>query len=236
VGTHRKIDAVVEWGAVTSFEHTLVQLGPNDESAGSVLRPDGELALDHGELLLGRDVMDTQVVDVGGSRLARVGDVLLTRLIDERLLVGAVDVGFGAVCRRLGLGFIAERMPSKDIAWDDLHLTSKQGHRVQLRAPKALVHRLNEQELAVLLSRVSVDAGADVLATVEPTVAGAILAGSHPELARKLMSALEDPRVEPALDTLSAEQARRLRFLRAEPPPRRFLRHRPRGRRPGPVS
>lgn len=233
VRTRRRVTALVEWDAVTSFEHTLVQLGTTAPITRIDADIQGDLPLEHGELLLGRDVLDTQVVDVAGSRLARVGDILLTRADDERLLVGAVDVGFGAVCGRLGLGAIARRFRSEDIAWSDLHLTSARGHQVQLRTPKAVVHRLDDRELAVLLSRVSVSAGADVLAAVAPTRAGAALAGSHPDLARKLMGALEQPQLDPAIDALPAAQAHRLRRLRAEPSRRRLQRHRrPRDRTP----
>lgn len=236
VGTRHRVSALVDWDAVTSFEHTLVQLGPAGTIEPTDLSLQGQLPLKHGELLLGRDVLDTQVVDLAGSRLARVGDILLTRLVSEQLLVGAVDVGFGAVCRRLGLGFAADHFATEDIAWADLHLTSARGHRVQLRTAKGAVHRLDDHELAVLLSRVSVSAGAEVLATVKPALAGAALAGSRPELARKLMAALDEPRLDPALDTLPTETAHLLRRLRSQPQPRRFLRHRRRNDRSVPVD
>ena len=45
-------------------------------------------ALRDDELLLLRDVLDTQVVDVVGQRLARVADVVLTRTADDRLELG----------------------------------------------------------------------------------------------------------------------------------------------------
>lgn len=53
-------------------------------------------------LLLGRDVLDTQVFDIAGKRLARVGDVRLEEDQGTLRAVG-VEVGVGAVMRRLGL-------------------------------------------------------------------------------------------------------------------------------------
>ena len=50
-------------------------------------------ALDPDEILLVRDVLDTQIVDVVGQRLARVADVLLARRPDAALEPVGVEVG-----------------------------------------------------------------------------------------------------------------------------------------------
>lgn len=136
-----------------------MQLGPVGHITEISSDSNGELPLGEGELLLGRDVLDTQVVDIAGLRLARVGDILLTRLPDDRLEVGAVDVGFGSICRRLGLSWPAEHMNEEPLGWGSIHLTSARGHQVQLVTSKAAMHRLDGQELAALLSRLSVASG-----------------------------------------------------------------------------
>ena len=56
-----------------------------------------------------RDVLDTQIIDLVGQRLARVADVVLTRTADDRLELVGVEVGFGGVLRRLGLRRLAAR-------------------------------------------------------------------------------------------------------------------------------
>jgi hypothetical protein len=226
VGTRRRIHRFVDWDTVDAFSPDLVQLAPEVAEADLDATFADDLPLDHGELLLGRDVLDTQVVDVTGGRLARVGDVLMTRLDDGRLLVGAVDVGFGAVCRRLGLHTLAVRLGDEAVGWDALHLTSARGHRVQLRTSKAAMHRLDEQELAQLVSRLSVAAGAEVLGAVNASKAGAALARSGTDVAAPLMVELSGEQLDRALDTLPNEEARQLRSIRARPRRRRFLRHR----------
>jgi sporulation protein YlmC with PRC-barrel domain len=79
---------------------------------------DTELGL--GAALLTRDVLDTQIVDVGGRRVTRVADVMLAER-DGRLRVTGVDVGAGAVLRRLGLRRIGARMGERRLPWDELH-------------------------------------------------------------------------------------------------------------------
>jgi magnesium transporter len=60
---------------------------------------DGEPRAD---LYLARDLLDAQVVDIAGQRLARVGEIELA-LRGTELRAIAVDVSLGAVLRRLGL-------------------------------------------------------------------------------------------------------------------------------------
>jgi hypothetical protein len=70
--------------------------------------------------LLVRDVLDTQIVDVAGHRVTRVADVMLAEL-DGRLRVVGVDVGAGAVIRRLGLRRLGARLAERRLPWDELH-------------------------------------------------------------------------------------------------------------------
>jgi len=90
VGSRQHLSHLLPWSAVESFEHSGVQLrdvGPVD----SFIVDSSALPLEDEELLVGRDVLDTQIVDVVGHRMAQVSDVLLTRLPDGRLEVAAVE-------------------------------------------------------------------------------------------------------------------------------------------------
>ena len=167
--------ALPAWDTVEQFRPDRVVLAV-EPVAGGELGP--------GEILLVRDVLDTQVVDVVGQRLARVADVLLTRTHDGRLELVGVDVGFGGVLRRLGL----RRMPAgKDIvAWSDLHLASERGHAVQLSTPRAAVHRLDARGLAALVSRLNVDAATEVLAARDPQLAADAVRAVHPKVAARI--------------------------------------------------
>lgn len=117
------VELVLPWTAVANFHAGQVVLGA-DQAAALSLGPD--------EMLLGRDVVDTQIVDVVGQRLARVADVVFVQTPDSRLEVLGVEVGFGGVLRRLGLGRIVPGFGNDVVAWSDLHLTSDRGHLVQL--------------------------------------------------------------------------------------------------------
>ncbi len=227
VGTRRRTTHLIPWSAVASFEHSLV-LVRDVGDLGRFAVAAGPLPLEPGELLLRRDVLDTQVVDVVGHHLARVSDVLLTRVPDRRLEVAAVDVGVGAVLRRLGLARLGERIPERALDWRDLHLTSDRGHRVQLATPAAAVHRLDARALAELLTRLDVESATDVMLAVGTERTAGAVARAHPDVAGRLLRALEPGVAGEVLETLPEESARRYRDALSARSPltrRRFRRH-----------
>jgi sporulation protein YlmC with PRC-barrel domain len=149
----------VPWSAVASFaEDVVVTADPiEDEIFGN-------------ELLLARDVLDTQIFELGGRRLTRVADIELAWR-DRGLRVVGVDIGAAPLLRRLGLGVFAWRAASKVIPWNELHLTSVRGHTVQLDTPTSRVYTLTEEELAELGVRLAPHAKSRLYARIRPSAA-----------------------------------------------------------------
>lgn len=176
------------------------------------------------ELLLHRDVLDTQIVDVAGRRVARVADILLARRRDRSLEVAAVEVGFAAVLRRLGIPPWLARSRADTVAWGDLHLTSARGHEVQLVTPRSAVHLLDARELALLVSRLDVDSAADVLTSRGPSVAADVLRISGPVVGDHLLRAMTDAAAADVVAAMPAAHASRWRRLLGRP---RLARGRP---------
>ncbi len=168
--------------------------------------PPGGDAADTDLLLLGRDVLDVQVVDTNSRRLARVGEVDLAW--DEGVLrVIAVDVGGRAILRRLGLGRLAGRASRDAIDWAGVHLASGAGHPLQLASPSAAVHRLDPADLAELLARLPVARGAEVLDATEDARATAALCAVHPELGADLIEVLPTASAVELLEQMPADEA-----------------------------
>jgi len=198
----RRHDAelVLPWTAVANFHAGQVVLGADEFSVAHELEPD--------EILLGRDVLDTQIVDLVGQRLARVADVLLARRPDSRLECLGVEVGFSGVLRRLGLGRVTPEPGEDVVAWSDLHLTSDRGHLVQLATPRAAVHRLDARGLAALVSRVDTDAATEILAARDPGLVAEVVRVSHPDVGERMLRAMPDTaaaRIVAAMPTEHAE-------------------------------
>lgn len=204
---------LIAWHDVASFEHTVVHLRPGARPVPFDASP-SPVAAD--ELLLVRDVLDTQIVDVVGRRVQRVGDVLLVRTDGGRIEAVAVDVGPAPVLRRLGLRTRADRMREQAVDWRDLHLTSARGHAIQLAVPSAALHRLDERELAHLIALLATGLAADVVATVPPERAAAALDASHPEVGARVALALSDAAAGPVLEEMPHDAAHHLRGLRRD--------------------
>jgi hypothetical protein len=163
-------------------------------------------------------VLDTQIVDVAGQRLARVADVVLTRTPDERLELVGVEVGMGAVLRRLGLRRLATRAGDDVVAWADLHLTSERGHAVQLATPRAAVHHLDAAGLAALVAHLDTPAAVAVLADAEPEVAAGAVLGSHPTVGERVLRAMPGDTAAEIVGAMPDEHAHRWRHRLATTP------------------
>lgn len=222
IGHHSRIEAIVPWARVSAFEHTAVTISGGEPSTTT-----GEPAvpeLEPDELLLVRDVLDTQIVDVAGRRVQRVGDVLLTRLDDGALEAAAVEVGTAPVLRRIGLQRWAEALDEQAVDWRDLHLTSARGHAIQLQVPAAALHRLDAAGLAHLLALLPTAHAAEVVARVDPDRGAGAIEGSDLEVGTRIALALGEPTAGEVIGRLPGEQAGQLHRLRHERAVRRRFR------------
>ena len=221
-------DVLLPWAAIESFEHTgLLIRGGHDPTPYEC--PANASALGDDEILLVRDVLDTQIVDVKGKRLARVADVVLTRRADARLEVVGVEVGLGALLRRLGLRRLAAHLGEDVVAVTDLHLTSERGHTVQLATAGSAVHQLDAAGLAALVSRLDIESATEVLAASGPHVAADVVRAADPTVGERLLRAMPNNAVEKIVAAMPVKHASHWRGRLAHTPTlrgRRFLRSR----------
>jgi len=186
----------VEWSDLRDIDEDRVELR-------TVGRPTGQPPRDD-ELLLARDVLDTQVFDIAGKRLARVGDVRLA-LDDGILRVVGVEVGAGALLRRIGLRRLARRFPENPIAWSGVHLATVRGHALQLTSPAA--RRLSPSDLAELLGHLPTGRGANLLEGLPAGVAADALSHARPHLGGRLVRAIAPHRAAPIVGEMPSDDA-----------------------------
>ena len=173
-----------------------------------------------GEVLLAKDVMDHQVVDLDGRQVIRAADLYLAQVGEQFLLVG-LDVSLYTLLRRLGPRKLQARpTPERVIDWDAVapfgdELTSSPS-AVHLRASDEKLRRLAPGELADLLedlgraerrdllSRLGEDTAADALEEMDPDELEALLREAAPGQAAALVAAMEPDEAVDALRDLSA--------------------------------
>ena len=172
-----------------------------------------------GELLLARDVLDHQLVDVDGVQVIRAADLYLAPTQGRIRLVG-VDVSAQTLLRRLGPARLRTRpTPERVIDWAAIQPFGTPTSAVRLRTSHEGLHRLRPGELAdlledlgreqqqELLEALEPEEAADALEEMDPEELESLLRGAEPEQAARLVATMEtDEAVDALRDLLDDER------------------------------
>jgi CBS domain-containing protein len=191
------------------------------------------------EVLLKKDVLDRQLINVDGARLVRANEIELTRLEGWYRVVG-VDVSLRGLVRRVVPRVLAGRLGAGDfVDWASIEPFTGHLPTVRLRVPHPKLAKLHPAELADLVEAASHDEGEEIMAAVaadperEADVfeeleeshqrefvedrsdeeIAELLARMETDDAADLVLQLPEERREDVIGLLSSFQARRLRTL-----------------------
>ncbi len=172
-----------------------------------------------GEVLLARDVLDKQLVDIEGRRVVRANDAQLA-LRHGRLGIVAVDVSPSAIVQRLlPRSWRRRGQTRKLIDWADVEVFAGQLPAVKLKVPHDRLARLHPVEIAKIVDHLSYRQGAellesldaetaaDALEEVSPARQADILEGMDPERAADILEEMEPDDAADALGELDEETA-----------------------------
>ena len=176
-----------------------------------------------GEVLLAKDVLDHQLVDVDGVQVIRAADLYLAEVLGRIRLVGA-DVSTSTLLRRLGpRRWRPLPTPDRVIDWAAIQpfgepTDSVDGAtQVRLKTTHEGLHRLRPGELAdlledlrrderqELLAALSADEAADALEEMQPDDLEQLLRESDPDEAARFLAAMEPDEAVDALRDLPAD-------------------------------
>ena len=158
------------------------------------------------DILINRDLLDKQIVDINGAKLVRVNDLEL-RDVKGRLCLVAADIGLRGLLRRLGLERQGEKLLSlfgsqlahKLIAWHYVQTIEPKLNRLTLTVSRQKVAGLHPADLAQIISEVSqkertaifgsldVDTAAEALHELEPQVQADIIDDMSKERASDIL-------------------------------------------------
>ena len=201
--------------SVASITHGLVTLS----SARLDLR---EFTRRQGEVVLARDVLDHQLVDVDGRQVIRAADLYLAPVGEDFRLVG-VDVSLMTLLRRLGpKAWRTRPTPERVIDWDAVtpfggELMSgpatvrlrQSDEELQRLQPTDLAHLLEDLDRFArkeLLERLDRETAADALEEMDPGELRALLREAEPAYAAGLVASMEPDEAVDALRDLSAPE------------------------------
>ncbi len=184
-------------------------------------------------LLLERDLLDQQIIDVDGRKVVRVNDVNLTWEPDADgvhaagLRIDEVEVGVRGAARRLLHGLpqmallgISERMSGNAIPWSCVDLIERDpGRRVRLKIGQERLAKLHPSDIAEILEDLAPaereavftslpeETAAETLEEIEPRLQKELLQGMDSEKAADILGEMDPGAAADVLAELSEEHS-----------------------------
>lgn len=206
VGGLRGHNVFVPWEAVRELSAQDVRLASSRLDLRPFERRDGEL-------LVSRDVLDKQIVDVRGRRVVRVNDVELAPdpLSAGGWRVAGADVSAGGfiarVLPRSVQTTVRRRLPSATIPWDQVQFFASNVPGVRLRVDYSNLARIHPADLAELIADLSYRQGEEVLASLDDPTAADVLENLPSGLQSAVLAALAGERAGDILDEMDPDMA-----------------------------
>lgn len=175
------------------------------------------------EILLKRDILDTQIVDTQGFRVVKVNDLKLAQIKGTARLIG-VDISLHGLLRRLGVAWLSRVLPGKVeeriIPWNYVEPVQvvRAGVTGQL-APVVATSGSTALGIGGVIPQVQLNVShtklaelrpadiADILEQLDAEEAGAVLGRLSPAMAADALNEVEYPLQSEILSELDPERA-----------------------------
>jgi CBS domain-containing protein len=160
-----------------------------------------------GEVLLARDVLDKQLIDVDGKRVVRVNDVQIIDAAGEWRVTGA-DVSLQGLWRRLApSGFVGTNRPVEVLDWADVGYLATDAATVQLKSSRGKLARLHPVEIARLAEALSYHHGSEVVESLDDETAAETLEEMPAETQARILGDMDEERAADILEWMSPDEA-----------------------------
>ncbi len=158
-------------------------------------------------VLLERDLLDQQIIDVHGHKVVRVNDVDLVWEVEHdsvcKLRIAEVEVGLRGAVRRLLKGLpnrfveaVAHRFQPRVIPWEFVDLIDRDpARRVRLKVEQDRLSHMHPSDIADILEDLAPAERDAVFTSLNEEVAAEALEEVDPKLQRSLLEHMESSRV-----------------------------------------
>jgi len=219
----RRGDAIlIPWDQVNLFNRRVISANIRAEFASPA-------SLVPTDILICRDLLDKQIVDINGAKLVRVNDLKFGDVSGKTCLVAA-DVGLRGILRRLGvemkgerfLSFFRSTLSHNLIGWNVLQTIEPKLTRLTLTVSRQKVGSLHPADLAEIISEVSqkqrtalfgsldVETAAEALHELEPRVQAEIIDDLSKEHASDILEQMPPDEAADVLGDLPEKKAQEL--------------------------
>ena len=172
-----------------------------------------------GMLLLERDLLDQQIIDVYGRKVVRVNDVDIHEEIGGEhitLKLSAVDVGARGAIRRLLKGVVPasalrtmmHKIPPRMIPWEFVDLIETDpARRVKLKIALDRLSTLHPADIADIVEELAPAEREAVFQTLDEEVAAQTLEEMDPKLQVSVLSSLDSDRAADIVEEMDPDAA-----------------------------
>jgi Mg/Co/Ni transporter MgtE len=170
-------------------------------------------------LLLDRDLMDQQIIDVHGRKVVRVNDVSLLWLPQEcgnEMRAIEVEIGTLGAMRRLLKGVatrrtierITKKIPSRAIPWDFVDLIEVDpARRVRLKISHERLAQFHPSDLADILEDLAPVQREAIFNQLDEEVAAEALEEVEPKLQKQLLESMDSERAADIMEEMDPSAA-----------------------------
>ena len=218
----RKTTRYLPWEELSIFNKRIISSRKTEEEI-----PEATPSKEH--LLIRKDLLDKQIVDINGAKVVRVNDVKLTEE-GGAAYVTDVDVGMRGILRRLGVErrggafFETIRHPLRHqlISWQYLQPLESRLDRLTLSVSRDAVSDLHPADLAQIMSdlapeerqdffeKLDTETAAEALHELEPEVQADLISEMDKEQAADIIEQMPPDEAADVIADLSAEKAQEL--------------------------
>jgi CBS domain-containing protein/sporulation protein YlmC with PRC-barrel domain len=175
-----------------------------------------------GMLLLERDLLDQQIIDVHGRKVVRVNDIELalngdsTSHLGLNLRIAFVDAGARGAIRRLLKGVVPrhalsnwlERVPARNIPWEFVNLIETDpARRVRLKISSDRIARLHPADIADIIEELAPAERDAVFQALDEDVAAQALEEIDPKLQVSILNNMESERAADIVEEMNPDAA-----------------------------
>jgi magnesium transporter len=160
-----------------------------------------------GEILLARDVLDKQIIDINGRRVVRVNDVQLAPIGEDLRLMG-VDVNFKGFLRRLlPKKLLYERKTPEIIDWANVEYLATEAPTVKLNVSHKRIAKLHPVEIAKLIETLSYKQEAEIISALDLDRAADALEEMSTERQADIINRMDEEEAAQLLDHMAPDEA-----------------------------
>ena len=197
---------------------SLKSCGPTVRASDDSSRWEKYTASD-GVLLLKRDLLDQQIIDVHGRKVVRVNDVELDATpVNSHVSVSviAVDVGARGAIRRLARGVVPaftmrallEKIPPRVIPWQYVDLLETDpSRRVKLKIVYEGLSKMHPADIADIVEQLPPAEREAVFETIDEEVAAEALEELDPKVQVSIVESLDDERAADIVEEMDPDAA-----------------------------